>query len=188
MQIGNHNISKRTMSKIIKRAKKGCVICGWIEASGDLHHIIPIKKGGTGELQNLVLLCPNCHRKAHNKYFTKEYLQPLSIYYTFSDWETYYNISSHSELRLSYSPRSKRKYYCKCGKEMARNAKQCRGCRHEIQRSSRSLIDLETLLIEVKELGCKAVGEKYGVGPDTIRQRIKNAKKYREEQEKKLLQ
>lgn len=29
------------------------------------HHIIPLGKGGKDDLSNLVVLCPNCHRKLH---------------------------------------------------------------------------------------------------------------------------
>ena len=29
------------------------------------HHIIPIAEGGTSENENVVLLCPNCHKMAH---------------------------------------------------------------------------------------------------------------------------
>ncbi len=38
----------------------------WMEnASCDVHHIIPKKCGGTNEHSNLTVLCPNCHREAH---------------------------------------------------------------------------------------------------------------------------
>ena len=58
-----------------------CAICGWqlFENHSDIadldgriqkgngceiHHIIPLSKGGTSEWENLILLCPNCHKKA----------------------------------------------------------------------------------------------------------------------------
>lgn len=33
------DVSKRTISKILKRLDIGCCICGWKEASCDIHHI-----------------------------------------------------------------------------------------------------------------------------------------------------
>lgn len=30
-----------------------------------LHHIVPISAGGHNQVENLLLLCPNCHRTAH---------------------------------------------------------------------------------------------------------------------------
>jgi 5-methylcytosine-specific restriction endonuclease McrA len=31
----------------------------------DVHHIVPKKRGGGDNLDNLMLLCPNCHREKH---------------------------------------------------------------------------------------------------------------------------
>lgn len=60
------DMSKRTASKILKRMNLGCSICGWNEASLDIHHILPKSKGGTDDNSNLTLLCPNHHRMAHS--------------------------------------------------------------------------------------------------------------------------
>ena len=51
-----------------------CAGCGWSvpgceNGDGlDIHHVRPVKRGGGDEVDNLVLLCPNCHRIAH-KFF-----------------------------------------------------------------------------------------------------------------------
>ncbi|MBP2198913.1 HNH endonuclease signature motif containing protein [Pantoea cypripedii] len=31
----------------------------------EVHHIIPLSEGGADEASNLIVLCPNDHRKAH---------------------------------------------------------------------------------------------------------------------------
>jgi len=59
------DMSSRTVSKLIKRMKVGCCICGWNEALCDVHHIIPKKLGGTNDNNNLTILCPNHHRLMH---------------------------------------------------------------------------------------------------------------------------
>lgn len=43
-----------------------CAICG---TSGNLevHHIVPISKGGSNEEENLAVLCPRCNQKISNK-------------------------------------------------------------------------------------------------------------------------
>jgi len=41
-----------------------CFICGWSEATCDVHHIVPRRDGGSNDLDNLVILCPNHHRLA----------------------------------------------------------------------------------------------------------------------------
>lgn len=46
----------------------------------EVHHIIPIKKGGTDTFDNYILLCRQCHRgkKNHSKYLDK-----MTALYTF---------------------------------------------------------------------------------------------------------
>ena len=85
--------SKRTVQKIVKRANKGCSICGWNEASCDLHHIIPTFQGGSDTDDNAVILCPNHHRMAHTEdLIPVEMLFELSVDKTFKDWRNFYNI------------------------------------------------------------------------------------------------
>ena len=31
----------------------------------EVHHIIPLSKGGEGTVENAIALCPNCNRRAH---------------------------------------------------------------------------------------------------------------------------
>lgn len=59
------DLSRRTISKILKRMKLGCCRCNWNKASLDLHHIVSKKDGGADRLDNLTAICPNCHREAH---------------------------------------------------------------------------------------------------------------------------
>ena len=56
-----------------------CALCGWriteerwvwhkgkmqYSRGLEVHHIVPVAEGGTEEEQNLIVLCPNCHKKA----------------------------------------------------------------------------------------------------------------------------
>lgn len=59
------DVSSRTASKILKRLNIGCSLCGWNLGSLDIHHIKHRKHGGTNEHSNLTIVCPNCHRLAH---------------------------------------------------------------------------------------------------------------------------
>ena len=47
------------------RRDRGCVGCGIRPQACDVHHIIPWEHNGPTNIDNLVLLCPSCHRKAH---------------------------------------------------------------------------------------------------------------------------
>lgn len=42
-----------------------CEMCGWDKARCDVHHRVPKAKGGLHTLSNAIVLCPNCHRLAH---------------------------------------------------------------------------------------------------------------------------
>lgn len=45
--------------------RKECEVCGWTK-NLHLHHIIPrCDKRCTNSLQNLAILCPNCHNLVH---------------------------------------------------------------------------------------------------------------------------
>lgn len=59
------DMSKRTTSKVMKRLGIGCFNCGWNQGSCDVHHILPVSKGGSNDNENLTYICPNCHRLAH---------------------------------------------------------------------------------------------------------------------------
>ena len=60
-----------THTKFKKKIKK-CMKCGR-SSELEIHHIIPIRKGGTNRIDNLVLLCKRCHEKA-DKYGNEEQL------------------------------------------------------------------------------------------------------------------
>lgn len=46
----------------------------------EMHHIDAVSEGGQHELDNLILLCPNCHKLAHNGILTKDQLRGLAQY------------------------------------------------------------------------------------------------------------
>jgi hypothetical protein len=85
-------LPKRTMIKILKRAQCGCAICGWHEATCDVHHIVPKKDGGTDDNINLIVVCPNHHRILHtNKdLYSYEFLRSLSVENLYPNWKDYY--------------------------------------------------------------------------------------------------
>lgn len=79
-----------------------CAICSWTACEGtatpsgkaqpargnEIHHIIPVSKGGTDSWDNVVLLCPNHHKQADLGLITPEELQNYCIPYRLTDEET----------------------------------------------------------------------------------------------------
>ena len=46
-----------------------CMLCGSYEQI-NVHHVIPISRGGCNDIENLVPLCQSCHKKLHSFEFT----------------------------------------------------------------------------------------------------------------------
>ncbi len=66
--------TQRTPTKAQKlalyRRDRGCISCGIHPTACDIHHINPWEHNGTTNINNLVLLCPKCHRKTHKHNYT----------------------------------------------------------------------------------------------------------------------
>ena len=73
-------LSYRTFQKIIKRAFPDwrCPFCQF-DFCYEIHHIKPRKDGGNENTNNLILLCPNCHRKAQSGVIEEEMLKQYTI-------------------------------------------------------------------------------------------------------------
>ena len=53
-------------NKVIAVLEGKCKVCDFaVEEMLEVHHILPLSKGGTNEWFNLALLCPNCHKAIH---------------------------------------------------------------------------------------------------------------------------
>lgn len=78
-----NNITEVTIklaAKQLKKFKINCAICGWDKTRCDLHHIIEREKGGKDTLDNLIVVCPNCHRLIHEKNeYSIEFLKNKSV-------------------------------------------------------------------------------------------------------------
>lgn len=60
---------RNALSQRLNNLKLGitneCSNCKWNLTICDIHHIIEKCNGGSDEIDNLTILCPNCHRLAH---------------------------------------------------------------------------------------------------------------------------
>jgi hypothetical protein len=52
---------------ILKKRGNKCELCGWDKARCDVHHKIPRSESGSNKEENLIILCPNCHRMVTEK-------------------------------------------------------------------------------------------------------------------------
>jgi hypothetical protein len=59
-------VSVSLKQQVIEQYNNKCYACGFsIHAILRVHHRVPVSLGGTDEVENLVLLCPNCHALVH---------------------------------------------------------------------------------------------------------------------------
>lgn len=58
-----------------QRADRQCEWCEKRVDSPDVHHITPRSEGGPNTPENLIVLCPNCHRKADRGAISKSKLK-----------------------------------------------------------------------------------------------------------------
>lgn len=54
-----------------------CEICAWDKTTRDLHHIVEVAEGGQNEVNNIICVCPNCHRMIHNNLISKDDLYKI---------------------------------------------------------------------------------------------------------------
>lgn len=65
--------AKKMKQREIANGLNHCQMCGFDFAEIlQIHHVVPIKDGGNNNTDNVVVVCPNCHKTLHKAY---EYLR-----------------------------------------------------------------------------------------------------------------
>ena len=79
---------ERRRKKLVQRDGPGCLVCRWDDGLLTIHHIKKRAEGGKNGMDNLCLLCDNCHVYWHqnetNDFYqwvqqTKDYLYVFGI-------------------------------------------------------------------------------------------------------------
>ncbi len=65
------NIRRKLKEIAFKEYGEKCEVCDY-SLSVDIHHLIPRSEGGTNDMENISVLCPNHHREYHIGLLTKE--------------------------------------------------------------------------------------------------------------------
>lgn len=137
--------SSKLKDKLLKEniLENKCYNCGITQWQNkpiilQLHHIDG--NNTNNNLENLQLLCPNCHSQTDN----------------------YCGNANTSNKKINYC--------LNCGKEITRNAKYCSLCAAECRRKVKDRPNKEQLINDFNELkSFIKVGEKYDVSDNTIR-------------------
>lgn len=204
---GNVNYTKNTYKKfLIYKYGNFCMECGWNKIHTitnicpiQLHHIDGNPKNNN--LNNLILLCPNCHSLTENFGFLNAgknetkcdrqiYRDKLKIKIK-EELEKEYNIDIIVEDLNSIQQKTtvnlqnlkatslnifKPKHnVCECGNKKLVKSKSCTKCNNSNYQMKKvpNRPSLETLLQETSDLGFRATGRKYNVSDNCIRKWIK---------------
>ncbi len=76
---GRHWTNDKLRIKVIKG--DFCEVCGiHCGPLTHIHHVIPRSSGGSDEIRNLAVLCPNCHCAIHHVHDTGDYVGIKAMY------------------------------------------------------------------------------------------------------------
>ncbi len=59
-------LSEEIREEVLKRDNYQCTICGTNQKRLCIHHLVPVRLGGTDDLDNLTTVCDSCHIKLDN--------------------------------------------------------------------------------------------------------------------------
>ena len=168
----NTNTLKKRLFKEGIREKK-CEICRlteWlgIEISLELHH----KNGNNLDRRddNNLILCPNCH--SQTDHFRGGNIKSAVNEYKKQEFDKYKDQPKQEIIEFDKILKQKKIHYCSCGNVMNRKAKQCMNC-YTIKQRKVERPELNILLDDVKQLGYRGTGKKYGVSDNSIKKWIK---------------
>jgi predicted HNH restriction endonuclease len=74
-----NNKTDRHRAKVIKGCE--CAICGLTYAPVlQVHHVLPLSDGGNNNIDNLVVLCSNCHKAVHSTIYSRDFTSAREMY------------------------------------------------------------------------------------------------------------
>jgi Zn finger protein HypA/HybF involved in hydrogenase expression len=163
IKTSSHRLKRRLIEEGVKQHKcEKCTLDKWLNKKIplELHHIDGDHYNN--RIDNLELLCPNCHGLTPNyraNHKNKNNVNPKLI----------------SELHPEFFIKTKIKdsnKKCKCGTKISVNAELCPKC-NWIKNRKVDRPSTEELHKDIDELGYKGTGRKYGVSDNAIRKWVK---------------
>lgn len=152
---GRRFFSKKEKKIMLEKSNGRCAHCGTpISLSEDftVEHVIPLSKGGTNDISNLVGLCSKCNKEKSNliylpsdyyRFVKREYLEELmrnhDIYCKETNWITIRNAFREDSFFVKGFPLVKKGFISTAGKKMVRPVEM--GISREVKRVVYSDLD-----------------------------------------------
>ena len=90
-------MSGSTKIAIVKRANGKCEMCGKPSESLEVHHVVPLKDGGSNARDNLVAICRECHRRAHSPHTVYGLERQSTVVHNYSDTDSDTDTDSNTD-------------------------------------------------------------------------------------------
>jgi hypothetical protein len=170
-------IRKKLIEDGVKEARcENCKMTHWMDApiALELHHVDGNHYNNV--LENLQILCPNCHAQTENYGSSK-------LRMVFEERKTLKSICkcgcrkyhrSKQCAQCGIKQRKKKNNICKCGKIIQQKSKMCEAC-NSINNRKVDRPSLDVLKAELESSNYSALGRKYGVSDNAIRKWLKNS-------------
>lgn len=176
--IAAHKLKNKLIEERIKEYKcEKCKLSKWnnIDIPLELHHID--KNRYNNKLENLQILCSNCHAQEHSN--ENRNITDKKLNYLDEDIKKLNSINYTKLLFDKYTPKKIKKVkptkkYCRCGKEIQTRSKQCEECYRITERKVKDRPSRDELILMIKENSLEAVGRKYNVTGNAVKKWLKN--------------
>jgi Zn finger protein HypA/HybF involved in hydrogenase expression len=173
----NERLKIRLINAGLKEYK--CENCGLIEWKGEKISLHLDHKNGDNldnRLENLRILCPNCHSQTETYCNSKSSCSSSELKkYRYENRD---NLEI-KEVKIKFVKPTPIKTinYCECGKEITKRAKRCEVCEKIKQRKVKDRPSVGDLILMVNSTSLEAVGRKYGVSGNAVKKWLKSGLK-----------
>ena len=153
-----HHLKIKLIKNGIKEYKcEECGISKWKNKKLSLHLDHINGDNLDNRIENLRILCPNCHSQTETYCKSKTNLFKLRK-----------TIMKTERKEKQIKPEIQ-KNYCSCGKEIEKRSKRCPSCDKIKQRKVKDRPPREELMLMIKETSLESVGRKYGVSGNAVK-------------------